>query len=239
MRRQIVVLAALLVAACTSGNATPSGDFVDIPGLGTTRIDVPRPSTHPDSPCAFAIQPGESVEERVGDLRALGLFRDRPTDSNEIIANEVRAAVDRTFGIEALADDLLGELIVAAHDETRVWWFDLEADVVDGNRIYEWALAAWGAISVGVFAPSDVTEAWQGENGPVTVTFNFAGEPRTLMPAYLDDWIDPMILTDINALIAGSGRQFRLFKAFGQDAYLLALTGEEQAALESRGWCFE
>jgi hypothetical protein len=122
---------------------------------------------------------------------------------------------------------------------TRVWWNDLEADVVDGNHVYEWAIAGWAAISVGAFEPGPITEAWQAGAGPVTVSFELAGEPQTLNPAFLDDWIDPMILTDINAMIAGSGRQFRLFKAFGQDAYVLALTAEEQTALEARGWCFE
>lgn len=43
----------------------------------------------------------------------------------------------------------------------------------------------------------------------------------------------------INELIASSGRQFVIFKAFDQSAYVMALTEVERAALEDRGWCFE
>jgi hypothetical protein len=238
MRLAAFLALAAFVAACAGQTAQPSGDFIEIPGLGVTRIDVPRPSTHPESPCSFEIQPGQSAQDRVRALRTLGLFADRH-ESDEAIAAEVTSDIAPTFGAEALDDGLLGELVVAAHDRTRVWWNDLEADAVDGNHVYEWAIAGWAAISVGAFEPGPITEAWQAGAGPVTVSFELAGEPQTLNPAFLDDWIDPMILTDINALIAGSGRQFRLFKAFGQDAYVLALTAEEQTALEARGWCFE
>ena len=52
-------------------------------------------------------------------------------------------------------------------------------------------------------------------------------------------WIDPRILTPIDDLIYGSGRRFELFQTFDQSAFLMALTAQERAALEARGWCFE
>ena len=58
-------------------------------------------------------------------------------------------------------------------------------------------------------------------------------------PEYLEDWIDPRIITPINESIAASGRQFTLVQPFDQTAFVLALDDQERAALEGRGWCFE
>ena len=91
----------------------------------------------------------------------------------------------------------------------------------------------------GTFAPSKVEETWDGETGPVTVTFDLAGAAQALHPAYLEDWIDPRILAPINELIGGTGRRFELVKAFDQTAFVMALNEAERHALESRGWCFE
>ena len=41
-------------------------------------------------------------------------------------------------------DEPLLELFVAEQDHTRTWWRDLEADVVDGNHVYETTLAEPG-----------------------------------------------------------------------------------------------
>ena len=49
-----VVLAVAVVAACGGIAPTPSGDpddFAEVPGLGLTRIDVPRPSGATSAPC--------------------------------------------------------------------------------------------------------------------------------------------------------------------------------------------
>jgi hypothetical protein len=74
----------------------------------------------------------------------------------------------------------------------------------------------------------------------VTVSFTLNGKPETLKPAYLEDWIDPTILTRINELIAASGKQFELYRAFDQTLYLTVLTAAEKRTLErDRGWCFE
>lgn len=60
-----------------------------------------------------------------------------------------------------------------------------------------------------------------------------------LAPEYLEDWIDPRILTPINEHIADSGRQFTAFQAFDQSLFLMAPTAALRRGLEARGWCFE
>ena len=131
------------------------------------------------------------------------------------------------------------ELIVAERDTDRTWWHDLEADVVDENQVYVSTIGDWAAISVGDFVPSEVAETWSTDSGPVTVAFSLDGQAHELHPAYLEDWIDPTIVGQINDLIASSGRRFEIVKAFDQTAFVVALTKDEREALETRGWCFE
>jgi hypothetical protein len=234
----ILIGAGLFCGGCGGGAPATPTDFVEIPGLGSTRIDVPRPTTE-GSECAVSMRADQSIGERVVALRELGLFADRPDLSNEDISQRVEARLDELYGGELLADDPLLELIVASLDESRVWWGDLEADVGDGNDVYVSTLEQWAAISKGAFEPEDVRETWDAEDGPVTVTFTLDGENVELKPEYLEDWIDPRILAPINDQIADSGRRFELFQAFDQSAFVMALSDRERDALEARGWCFE
>lgn len=233
----ILVAAGAFCGGCGGAPATPT-DFVEIPGIGSTRIDVPRPTTEAPG-CSVAMRADQSIGERVIALRELGLFADRPDLSNEDISQRVEARLDELYGGELPADDPLLELIVASLDESRVWWGDLEADVGHGSEAYVMTLEEWAAISKGAFAPEDIRETWESEEGPVTVAFALDGENVELRPEYLEDWIDPRILTPINERIAGSGRRFELFQAFDQSAFVMALTDKERDALEARGWCFE
>lgn len=237
-----MVVVALLVAVaalgCQAGPADPD-HFVEIPGIGATRIDVPRPVTEGSGPCELAFPSGESIAARAAALRAIGLFASRAELADDALGQEIEAGIAATWGDLIGPDDPFLELFVAEQDMNRVWWRDLEADVVDVNLVYTSTLAEWAAISEGAFAPSLVEESWGSDTGPISVAFELAGVAHVVEPAYLEDWIDPTIATSINALIAASGRQFTFVKAFDQSAFLIALTAEERAALESRGWCFE
>ena len=233
----VLIGAGLLCGACGGAPPTPT-DFVEIPGFGSTRIDVPRPTTGAPE-CTVAMNADEAIGERVVALRELGFFADRPDLSNEDISQRVEARLDELYGGELLPDDPLLELIVASLDDARVWWGDLEADVGHGSDAYVATLEQWAAISKGAFAPEDIRETWDSEAGPVTVAFALDGENVELKPEYLEDWIDPRILAPINERIAGSGRRFELFQAFDQSAFVMALTNRERDALEARGWCFE
>ena len=234
-----LVLAWVLVVSCGgSGAASTNGDFVAVPGLGSTRVDVPRPATS-DKPCTLAFQGDESLAERAAALRDIGLFADRKGLSDQELGEELEAALIEEWGEQIPEDEPLFELFVAALDRSRVWWGDLEADVGDGSDVYASVLEEWAAVSGGSFQPDQIEETWESEAGPVTVSFTLDGEQVELAPEYLEDWIDPRIITPINESIAASGRQFTLVQAFDQTAFLLALDEGERAALEARGWCFE
>jgi hypothetical protein len=235
-----LILIVLIGAGCSAAQATPapSGQFLEVPGIGSTRVDVPRP-TSGGAACTAALPEGETIGQRVVALREIGLFAGRPDQSDEDVIREVETQLDERYGGGLTADDPLIDLVVASMDDSRVWWGDLEADVGADNQVYETTLEEWASISKGAFAPQQIDETWDSGSGPLTITFTLGGDTIELAPEYLEDWIDPRILTPINEQIANSGRRFELFKAFDQSAFLMALTGSERAALEARGWCFE
>lgn len=232
-------LSAVLVLAACAASGGRQDDFVEVPDLGATRIDVPRPTTDEGEACAAALPLGESVAARAAALRRIGLFTDRAALSDAAIGTEVERAIAETWGNEIDPEEPMLDLLVAEQDTTRVWWRDLEADVAEGNNVYRSTLEEWAAISAGAFAPRSIEERWESDTGPVKVTFQIGGATHVLEPEYLEDWIDPRIATEINELIAASGLQFVFFKAFDQTAFVVSLTSAERDALEERGWCFE
>lgn len=247
-RHGAIVLVALATLAAGCGSA-PGGDsdFTDVPGIGRTRIDVPRPSSPaavggPTKDCASDGLPSASgsIKDRVAALRKIGFFADRKGDSDATVAADVQSDIESASGSTADAGDRMLDLMVAATDANRVWWNDLEADVGPDNAVYEETLDEWAAISKGAFAPTGIKETWGADTGPVSVSYMLDGAKQTLAPAYLEDWIDPGILATINEQIAASGRRFELYRGFDQTAYVLALTPKERTALEhDRGWCFD
>jgi hypothetical protein len=238
-----VLVVIMTIAAALIGCAGGSDDFVEVPGIGSTRIDVARPTGPASAPCDGDPLPPASTEtiaERVAALRAIGLFADRSAESTDEIAADIEAAIDETWG--EVGDDLLPlmDLMVAEQDQARVWWRDLEADVADGNDVYGSTVRELAAISVGELSVIDVVETWDSEAGPVSVAVTLdGGAELELRPAVFEDWIDPGILVDLNGVMGDAGRRFESYKAFDQTAFVMALTEPERVSLEARGWCFE
>ena len=244
MTRQLLVLAVALaaVSGCAGRAGQGSGDLIEVPGIGQTRVDVPRPTSGTSAACdanPFPPASTETIEERVAALRAIGLFADRPELEVAALAAKVEAGIADVWGDTLEPDDPLLDLIVAQEDQQRVWWQDLEADVLDGNDVYVETLQGLAAISQGAFEPEDIREDWASGEGPATITFSLGGAAHEITPAYLEDWIDPGILVPINELIASAGWRFELYKSFDQTALVMALTDAERQGLEARGWCFE
>ena len=241
-----LTLVTAVIAGCGTAAPTTGGDaddFAEVPGIGLTRIDVPRPSGAASAPCADEdpLPPAtdETTAERIAGLRAAGLFADREGASDDELAAEVDQRLEALWGADLAPNDPLRDLAIAEQDAARVLWIDLEADVAGGNEVYVATLEQLEAIGVGAFEPVGVSETWAAEDGPITVAFDLDGGHHELHPAYYEDWIDPGILVGIDALIAESGRRFELVRAFDQTAVILALTDPERRALEARGWCFE
>jgi hypothetical protein len=263
--RVLTAIAATIVVAGCAGpptGAVGSAEFVDVPGIGSTRVDVPRPTNPASATCdADPLPPATdaTIAQRVADLRAIGFFADQADVSATDLTGYVQDGIAETWGSAgdgsgdgagsgasapvssgaAEVPPALLDLAVAQQDHARVWWQDLEADVAPENEVYVQTLAAWSEISGGAFDPGEISESWAGPTGPVTIRFRLTDGTHELHPAYLEDWIDPGILAPIDALIAGSGRRFELYKAFDQTAFVIVLTDPERRALEARGWCFQ
>jgi hypothetical protein len=241
----VATVLALVVGGLTGCAGPVGGDpdgFAEVPDVGSTRIDVPRPTGLASAPCDDDPLPpatDETTVERVAALRDIGLFADRAGVSDAELAVEVDERITALWGPDLPVDDPFRDLAVAEQDAARVLWIDLEADVTEDNQIYVATLDQLEAISAGAFAPVGATESWDSGTGPVTVSFDLDGARHQLQPAYLEDWIDPGILVGVNALIGDGGRRFELYRAFDQTAMVLALTDAERTALEDRGWCFD
>jgi hypothetical protein len=260
--RSVTVTVLVVGCAAPPTGGVGSAEFVDVPGVGSTRVDVPRPTNPASAACdADPLPPASdaTVAQRVADLRAIGLFADQADLAATDLTTYVQDGIAETWGnsgdgsgdgvesgpstpvspgVVELPPAML-DLAVAQQDHARVWWQDLEADVAPENEVYVQTLAAWSEISAGAFDPQDIAETWAGPTGPVDVRFRLGDGAHVLHPAYLEDWIDPGILAPIDALIASSGRRFDLYKAFDQTAFVIVLTDPERRALEARGWCFQ
>lgn len=113
-----------------------------------------------------------------------------------------------------------------------VWAEDPEADVCAENLVYSEVLPEWARISHGAFAPTEIMERWEGEQGPISLHFKLAGKPAKLSPAYQDDWIDLEVLLQINHLIAAAGRQFEC-AVDGNFVVVLCLTPEQKRRMQT------
>jgi hypothetical protein len=130
MRPRVLGLALALtgVVGCAGGGVQqPSGDVMNIPGVGETRIDVPRPTgdrpTDTANPaCDGSPLPptsGASIKERVAALRAIGLFADRAGLDDTALAAEVKADIADLWGEAFEPTDPMLDLIVAEQDPQR------------------------------------------------------------------------------------------------------------------------
>ncbi|HTI72120.1 MAG TPA: hypothetical protein VMF06_19245 [Candidatus Limnocylindria bacterium] len=164
-----------------------------------------------------------SREETVRFYQEFGFFAGES-------AGEVVAEYDRDFSDAGEPFKRWEDVLLLSLSKSRVWQGDPEADVCSGNEVYIETLSEWGRISEGAFAPSEISEEWGSDSGPVTVIFRLGSELHTIHPRYQDDYLDLDVLKSINALILPSGRQF----AYASDvnfAVVLCLKPEERARI--------
>ena len=192
----VLAITGLLAVACgTTGPPTQTAavgsDFMDVPGLGRTRVDVPRPSGVASAACDDDPLPPSSDEttaERVAALRAAGLFADRDGVSDADLAAEIDQKTQALWGGALPPDDPMRDLAVAEQDAARVLWIDLEADVAGGNEVYVATIEQLEGVAVGVFEPAGVGETWAAEEGPVRWASVWLRAPRA--PAGLSRGLD-------------------------------------------------
>lgn len=236
VRGKVVVL--LLTAAFAGcGGANGSGADSVEEQIGE-QIEENRESL-PNDTDSEAPVPKRSLVEFIREHQTLGFFAREDADD---AARRVDRAHREEWGEEAQIATRLDELTLLAYDRRRVWFEDIERDVVEGNDEYVAAFREWARIAGRGFRPRDISERWRGEDGPVTIGFRLDGRRHKVQAAAQGDFLDLCVLTaGINPLIRESGRQFAIYRpdaALGQSAFVVALTGKERRALERRGWTF-
>lgn len=179
----------------------------------------------------------ERLREFVAAYRPLGFLADGAEKSLE---EQLATLMPLTKGLpgdprQDWRDDLLALAVV---DSDNLWWDDLEADVCDGNKVYEEMLVELAFITQGRFRPANIEEKWESEKGPVAVSFDLSGVRHTVSPEVNDDWIDLGILDGIRALLPEGGPQFEVAEQKDQTATILFLTADQKRGLEALGWKF-
>lgn len=138
-------------------------------------------------------------------------------------------------------DDLV-DIWIAHEDETRVWYGDMEVGADPESDDYVEALTRWGRISRGVFEPREIRETWDPIDEHLyrlKISFRWNGAAHSIEIETVAEWINLAALDAVNQLIREAGIQFHVYLSFDQGSYIVALTTQEKAALETkRGWKF-
>ncbi len=170
--------------------------------------------------------------------RQLGFFAEFSQLSDERVAATLNARwreIHDGESFDPAPPDAEPELL--SLDETRVWNSDLECDVCEENHVYSDIVKSIRAISRDAFAPEDIIETWETEEGPIRVEFSFNGGTHILRPKYHNDWLDTDFLFSLAKLFKGSG--YELVIRPGDPVYATVLTADEKRRIRrERGSVF-
>jgi hypothetical protein len=188
----------------------------------------------------------ERFKAAVVNLRQAGLFEDyKNLDDEELTKTLIDKAkkkhqvgefndFDELFDPENNRDYF--DMHVAELDEKRVWWRDLEADVLNGNMVYAETVKEFGTMSGGYLKPDSVKEEWSSDEGPVKVSFWDSDTLRTFNLKADDDWYDTDFFKYLESSMASNGSPFKFYvhDQSGQDVFIIRLTDEEKDKIENK-----
>ena len=174
----------------------------------------------------FGTKNNSSAEDVVKFYQTMGFF-------DGSAPPEVVVEYSESHGRPPDPDKPWDDVFLLSLSKNGVWAEDPEADVCSENKVYSDVLIDWGSISFGAFSPTEITEDWGGENGPVTLHFKLEGRSVSIQPAYLDDWIDLDILKQINEGIAQSGREFA-YAVDGNHSVVVCVTPEQKSLMRKQ-----
>lgn len=196
-------------------------DYVVIPTLG---LDI-----DPDSLAQAMWVHVHGDKERQKAIKVVRFYRQIGFFSGRKPADVIRQYEECWGRAPGEWDDAL----LLAFDKEQAWTNDPETKVASGSMAYVEALKEWARISQGAFAPSEVSEFWESESGPITLRFQLNGQPVAISPQYLGDDFDATVSEQINPFIAASGRQFEVV-VDDIFALVVCLTKSQKAAMLAR-----
>lgn len=191
----------------------------------------------------------ERFKTAVVNLRQAGLFEDyKNLNDDELTKTLIEKAKKKyqTDGYDEFNEIFdpknnsdFFDLHVAELDETRVWWRDLEADILNGNKVYAETVKEFGILSGGYLKPDKVKEEWTSDEGPVKVSFWDSDTLRTFNLKANDDWYDTDFFKYLESSMTSNGSPFKFYMhdQTGQDVFVIRLTEDEKQKIEKKmGW---
>ena len=182
-----------------------------------------------------ALKPVDRMLEAARYYRNFGFFEQDWALSSQEFDNKFLALYNKKTDWDPFDSskhyDPYAELYLLYQDTDHVWFEDTEADVAKGKDVYVNTLKAWSQISRGAFRPSNISETWDSEEGPVTISFTLNGQKKVIHPGYVDDYIDINILKDLNDMIQGTGYEFVAVQV-DQAVFVTVVKADEKLKLQ-------
>jgi len=172
--------------------------------------------------------------EVLREYRAAGWFKQYAGQPEEAVAKAVRAQWWQD-NWEEFDVERWGYGNFALADTESVIGLDPEADTVEGNDVYVGVLGRMAKITSGALVISDVSEDWQSEPGRVIVSLVANRDPRQLRLHQFHDWVDPKVISLLNAILVAQAGRFYCFDTGGQMYPITFATPEEAAAMNAFG----
>jgi hypothetical protein len=136
--------------------------------------------------------------------------------SDQEIAERARTAWWAEWESEVDTDGTDDGIFISTADPERAIWFDPEADTCEENHTYTEVLGQLVSLTGGELSVSNIAEDWQREPGHVFVSCRVNGIVNELEFRENDDWVDPAVISQLNAAIPEGGRRFFVFDGGGQ-----------------------
>lgn len=188
----------------------------------------------------------EKFKTAVTNLRQVGLFEDFKDLDDEQLTKLLIEKAQQKYKVDGY--DEFNEIFdpennahffdlhVAELDDKRVWWGDLEADVLNGNNVYAMTVDKFGKLSGGYLRPDKIKEEWTTDEGPVKVSFWDSDTLRVFNLKFHDDWYDTDFFKHLESSMKNNGSpyQFYMHDQTGQDVFVIRLTADEKDKVEKK-----
>jgi hypothetical protein len=166
-----------------------------------------------------------ALRDAIESLCGLGIF-----DRSRNLTEELQSAFQDTYGVPFDETRSAAYCDLVALNRDRVWVTDGEEDVAKDNNVYVSVIERLARISSDKFAPSQISELWASDTGPITVSFRLNSKSYTCRPRHLNDFIDTDIVDVVNQAIADTGFQFYRFQSQAM-SYFMYLSPHEYESL--------
>jgi hypothetical protein len=191
----------------------------------------------------------DSVKQTIQTLRTYGFFSEYKSLNDEQLFDSLHqqriAEYTEIFGYTYDPGMELEIYEVLQLDRKSTVSGDTESDVGKGNNQYITLLKAFSEASAGFFQPTEITEIWEHENGPIHVSFKDNGEVIKFNPTYHDDWLSEEVFAIINQQMMKRGdEKFYLYLGkdgwgLGQFFFYIRMNQAQKKSLENAfGWKF-